>query len=166
VDTAVLIEIESLRRASLAALRERYREVFSGRTRVRHRGHLFRRIAWRLQRWPKEISPNGHAGEHTRSRAMPIVISVPTMQAWENVPLRRLLKEKRTGNSGKRREPGRSRRTLVWYCAAGAEFRIRLYRARSRRGLVHQWPASPRSRMDGWRNRLPAVGWFGRSAST
>src|ERR1700691_2393321 len=43
------MEIESLRRASLAALRERYREVFQEETRVRHREHLFRRIAWRLQ---------------------------------------------------------------------------------------------------------------------
>ena len=43
------MEIESLRRASLAALREKYREVFREETRVRHREHLFRRIAWRLQ---------------------------------------------------------------------------------------------------------------------
>jgi hypothetical protein len=49
VDTAVLMEIESLRRATLAALRAKYREVFQEETRVRHREHLFRRIAWRLQ---------------------------------------------------------------------------------------------------------------------
>src|ERR1017187_4946761 len=49
MDTAVLMEIENLRRASLAALREKYREVFREETRVRHREHLFRRIAWRLQ---------------------------------------------------------------------------------------------------------------------
>jgi len=49
MDTAVLMEVENLRRASLAALREKYREVFTEGTRCRHREHLFRRIAWRLQ---------------------------------------------------------------------------------------------------------------------
>jgi hypothetical protein len=49
MDNSVLMEIESLRRATLAALREKYREVFQEETTVRHREHLFRRIAWRLQ---------------------------------------------------------------------------------------------------------------------
>src|SRR5580704_478672 len=49
LNTAVLIEIESLRRATLAGLREKYREVFHEEARSRHREHLFRRIAWRLQ---------------------------------------------------------------------------------------------------------------------
>jgi len=49
MDTAVLMEIENLRRGSLAALRAKYREVFAEETRCRHREHLFRRIAWRLQ---------------------------------------------------------------------------------------------------------------------
>src|ERR1700692_1317535 len=49
MDTAILMEIENLRRASLAGLREKFREVFQEETRSRHREHLFRRIAWRLQ---------------------------------------------------------------------------------------------------------------------
>src|SRR4051812_14826739 len=49
MDTAVLLEVEKLRRASLAGLREKYREVFGEGTRSRHREHLFRKIAWRLQ---------------------------------------------------------------------------------------------------------------------
>jgi hypothetical protein len=49
MDNAVLMEIETLRRASLAGLREKYRKVFQEETRSRHREHLFRRIAWRLQ---------------------------------------------------------------------------------------------------------------------
>jgi hypothetical protein len=49
VDNAVLMEIESLRRACLAGLRTKYREVFQEETQSRHREHLFRRIAWRLQ---------------------------------------------------------------------------------------------------------------------
>jgi hypothetical protein len=46
---SVLIEVEKLRRANLAALRQKYGEVFQEETRCRHRQHLFRRIAWRLQ---------------------------------------------------------------------------------------------------------------------
>ena len=46
---AVLVEIEKLRRTSLAAMRQQYREVFGEDTRCRNREHLFRRIAWRLQ---------------------------------------------------------------------------------------------------------------------
>jgi Ni,Fe-hydrogenase III large subunit len=46
MDNAVLMEIEKLR---LAGLREKFREVFQEEARTRHRQHLFRRIAWRLQ---------------------------------------------------------------------------------------------------------------------
>ena len=49
MDTAVLMEVENLRRASLEGLRVKYREVFREEARSRHREHLFRRIAWRLQ---------------------------------------------------------------------------------------------------------------------
>ena len=49
MDSAVLMEIEGLRRASMTALRDKYREVFQEETECRHRQHLFRRIAWRLQ---------------------------------------------------------------------------------------------------------------------
>ena len=49
MDNAVLMTIENLRRVSLTALREKYQEVFQEETRCRHREHLFRRIAWRLQ---------------------------------------------------------------------------------------------------------------------
>jgi hypothetical protein len=49
MDNAVLMEIERLRRASMTGLREKFREVFQEEARSRHRGHLFRRIAWRLQ---------------------------------------------------------------------------------------------------------------------
>ena len=49
MNAAVLTEIESLRRASMADLRAKYKEVFQEATRYRHREHLFGRIAWRLQ---------------------------------------------------------------------------------------------------------------------
>jgi hypothetical protein len=49
MDTAFLMEIENLRRATLADLRSKFSELFQEPTRSRHREHLFRRIAWRLQ---------------------------------------------------------------------------------------------------------------------
>ena len=67
MDTAVLMEIESLRRASLEGLREKYREVFREDARSRHREHLFRRIAWRLQ-----ALAEGDLSERARTRAQEI----------------------------------------------------------------------------------------------
>ena len=64
MDNVVLMEIEQLRRASLGALREKYREVFEEATRCRHREHLFRRIAWRLQ-----ALAEGDLTERARQRA-------------------------------------------------------------------------------------------------
>jgi Protein of unknown function (DUF2924) len=60
--------MENLRRASLGALREKYREVFQEETRCRHREHLFRRIAWRLQ-----ALAEGDLSERARDRARQIV---------------------------------------------------------------------------------------------
>ena len=67
MDNAVLMEIESLRRASMAALRGKYREVFQEETRSRHREHLFRRIAWRLQ-----ALAEGDLSQRARNRAREI----------------------------------------------------------------------------------------------
>ena len=64
MDNAVLMEVESLRRATLAVLREKYQEVFREETRSRHREHLFRRIAWRLQ-----ALAEGDLSERARGRA-------------------------------------------------------------------------------------------------
>ncbi len=64
MERAVLMEIESLRRASLTGLREKYRAVFQEETRCRHREHLFRRIAWRLQ-----ALAEGDLSERARGRA-------------------------------------------------------------------------------------------------
>jgi hypothetical protein len=67
MDTAVLREIESLRRASMADLRRKYQEVFHEETRCRHREHLFRRIAWRLQ-----ALAEGDLSQRARLRAQQI----------------------------------------------------------------------------------------------
>ena len=64
MDNAVLMKIEKLRRASLASLREKFREVFQEEARSRHRQHLFRRIAWRLQ-----ALAEGDLTERARGRA-------------------------------------------------------------------------------------------------
>jgi hypothetical protein len=58
------MEVEKLRRASLAELRAKYREVFQEEPRSRHREHLFRRIAWRLQ-----ALAEGDLSERARRRA-------------------------------------------------------------------------------------------------
>jgi len=68
MDKAILIEIENLRRTTLAGLRAKYREVFQEDTRSRHREHLFRRIAWRLQ-----ALADGDLTERARGRAQEIV---------------------------------------------------------------------------------------------
>jgi hypothetical protein len=67
MDNLVLMEIEGLRRASLADLREKFREVFREEARSRHREHLFRRIAWRLQ-----ALAEGDLSERARERAQQI----------------------------------------------------------------------------------------------
>src|ERR1700680_5145478 len=65
MDTRVVLkEIESLRRASMVDLRKKYREVFQEETRCKHREHLFRRIAWRLQ-----ALAEGELSERARDRA-------------------------------------------------------------------------------------------------
>ena len=71
MDNAVLMEIESLRRATLAALREKYREVFQEETPSRHREHLFQRIAWRLQALAEGDLSERARGRATRSPGMP-----------------------------------------------------------------------------------------------
>jgi hypothetical protein len=67
LDATVWMEIEKLRRASLTALREKYREAFQEETRSRHREQLFRRIAWRLQ-----ALAEGDLSERARLRAQQI----------------------------------------------------------------------------------------------
>ena len=64
MDTAVLMETESLRRANMADMRKKYQEVFHEETPCRHREHLFRRIAWRLQ-----ALAEGDLSERARGRA-------------------------------------------------------------------------------------------------
>jgi hypothetical protein len=65
--TTVLNEIERLRRATVAELRERHRAVFGEDTGSRNREQLFRKIAWRLQ-----ALEEGDLSERARARAAEI----------------------------------------------------------------------------------------------
>jgi Protein of unknown function (DUF2924) len=67
MDTAVLTEIESLRRATVSELRAKFLQVFHEPTVSRHRQHLFRLIAWRLQ-----ALAEGDLSERARKRALAI----------------------------------------------------------------------------------------------
>jgi hypothetical protein len=46
---SIWTEIEQLRAAPIAQIRARYRELFQEEPRSKHREHLVRRLAWRLQ---------------------------------------------------------------------------------------------------------------------
>ena len=71
MENDVLHQIESLRRASMAELRRKYQEVFQEESKCKHRQHLFRRIAWRLQ----ELVEGG-LSERARARAEEIAKDV------------------------------------------------------------------------------------------
>ena len=95
METAVLVEIEKLRRVSLAAMRLEYREVFGEDTRCRNREHLFRRIAWRLQ-----ALAEGDLTERARERAREIardadlrIIAPRDFLTVEGAPVRTTRKE-------------------------------------------------------------------------
>ncbi len=65
MDREVYAEIERLRDAGVAELQQRYREVYGEEPRSRHRGFLWKRIAWRLQ-----ALSEGDLTERARRRAM------------------------------------------------------------------------------------------------
>jgi hypothetical protein len=64
MDKAIMIEVENLRRAGVAGLKEKSRELFQKEARSRHREHLFRKIVWRLQAFAE-----GDLSERARARA-------------------------------------------------------------------------------------------------
>ena len=63
----VAVELTALRQMTVAALRERYAEVFGEPTHSRHKEHLVRRIIWRMQ-----ANIEGDLSERARRRAMEI----------------------------------------------------------------------------------------------
>ena len=67
MDIDLLIQLESLRRARLSVLRDKYREVFEEEPRSRHREHLFRRLAWQMQSLAE-----GDLSQRARDRAAQI----------------------------------------------------------------------------------------------
>ncbi len=67
MDESLYIEIERLQRMCTAELQARYREVFGQECRSKHKQHLIRRIAWRLQ-----ALAYGDLSERARQRALAI----------------------------------------------------------------------------------------------
>ncbi len=67
MDEAVYREMEQLHGMQVEELRERYREVFGEPIRTKHKQHLVRRIAWRLQ-----VLAQGDLCERARQRALAI----------------------------------------------------------------------------------------------
>jgi len=57
-------EVAAMQRMTVAELRGKYAEVFGEETRSRHKKHLIRRIAWRLQ-----ANEEGDLSERARRRA-------------------------------------------------------------------------------------------------
>ena len=89
MDISVRVDIENLRRASLAVLRKRHLELFHEEARSRHRDQLFRKIAWRLQ-----AVRDGDLSERARKRAEEIaqdvdlrVIAPPNYFVVEGTPI-------------------------------------------------------------------------------
>jgi DUF2924 family protein len=67
VNEELYIEIERLQGLHAAELQERYREVFGQKCRTKHKQHLIRRIAWRLQ-----ALAYGDLSERARQRTLVI----------------------------------------------------------------------------------------------
>jgi hypothetical protein len=67
MNDVVYREIEQLPSMHIDQLRQRYREVFGGPSQSKHKQHLVRRIAWRLQ-----VLAQGDLSERARQRALAI----------------------------------------------------------------------------------------------
>lgn len=67
MDPTVIHEIEELGSSNVAALKKRYRELFSEESKSSNKQFLFRRIAWRLQ-----ADAEGDLSERARRRAAEI----------------------------------------------------------------------------------------------
>ena len=65
MDDAVYHEIEQLPLMNIGQLRRRYREVFGEDSQSKHKPHLVRRIAWRLQ-----VLAQGDVSQRARQRAL------------------------------------------------------------------------------------------------
>ena len=85
MDQAVDHEIERLQQMSVAELQQRYREVFGEPVHSRHKQHLVRRIAWRLQ-----ALAEGDLSERARQRALAIAndadLKVQVPAGWVAAP--------------------------------------------------------------------------------
>lgn len=81
MEEAVWVALERLQRMPIEQLRARYREVFGEECRSKHKQHLVRRIAWRLQ-----ALAQGDLSQRARRRALEIAndadLKVQVPSAW------------------------------------------------------------------------------------
>lgn len=84
MEETVWIALERLQRMTIEQLRMRYQEVFGEECRSKHKQHLVRRIAWRLQ-----ALAQGDLSERARRRALEIAndadLKVQVPPAWVQI---------------------------------------------------------------------------------
>ena len=141
MDSTVLAEIESLRRASMAGLREKYQKVFQEATRCRNREHLFRRIAWRLQALAEgDLSERARLRAHEIARDADLRMVAPLGFLSVGGERVQTTGEKRSGREQDRRLPlpgsllsrkWKGRSILVEVLANGFRYEDRHYRSLS-----------------------------------
>lgn len=99
MDEAVYREIEQLPRMQVEDLRRRYQEVFGEPSRTKHKQHLVRRIAWRLQ-----VLAQGDLSERARQRALALAndadLRVQVPSAW--IASQRSLPQRNSGPKDRR----------------------------------------------------------------
>lgn len=127
-DEWIYAEIERLGRMHLHELRERYREVFGEDSTTRHKQHLVRQIAWRLQ-----VLAQGDLSERARRRALEIAhdadLKTQVPSGWAAVqPARRRRREVRLPVAGTvLRRVYRDRTVVVQVLSDGFEYEGRHY---------------------------------------
>jgi hypothetical protein len=136
MDEAVYREIERLPLLQTAELQQRYREVFGEESRSKHKLHLIRRIAWRLQ-----MLAQGDLSERARQRALTLAndadLKVQVPGAW--IATQRTLHERKRGPKDRRlpvigtvlQRVYRGQTIEVKVCPNGFEYHGRHYRSLS-----------------------------------
>jgi hypothetical protein len=146
MDMALVRRIEELRRLSVPALKEKYREVFGEETRSSHQQYLFRRIAWQLQ-----AQLEGGLSERALDRALQIADDADLRSSgpkgfwsWPEQP-QKILPRPHSGNhrDGRLPQPGtlltrrhKGREVVVKVLDEGFEYQSQHYGSLSAIALV------------------------------
>ena len=140
-NSAVVQQIEQLRRATVGQLRARYTELFGEPSRSNHKQFLFRRLAWRLQ-----ALSEGELSERARQQAQTLVqdadlrLTAPRDQTSRARPVLEptVASRLRRGADPRRPPPGtvlsrsfKGQRILVQVLEDGFQYQDRYYRSLS-----------------------------------